>query len=159
ATQGEVCSPANINSPSQIVIAGDSAAIDRACDILKIKGAKRAIRLNVSAPFHCALMMPAQEKLADDLHGVNYAAFEFPIFHNVDAGENIDPTVVAGKLTSQVSSSVRWLASVQNMIREGVDRFIEIGPGKVLTGLVRQISRDVPYANIENSESLKEVLQ
>lgn len=159
AAQGEVCSPANINSPSQIVIAGDSAAVDRACDILKEKGAKRAIRLNVSAPFHCALMMPTQEKLADDLGGLNYGAFEFPIFHNVDAGENSDPTVVAGKLTSQVSSSVRWLASVQNMIRAGVDRFVEIGPGKVLTGLVRQISRDVTYANIENSESLKKVLQ
>jgi len=159
AAQGEVCSPANINSPSQIVIAGDSAAIDRACEIMKEKGAKRSIRLNVSAPFHCALMMPAQEKLADDLDGLNYAAFKFSIFHNVDAGENIDPTVVAGKLTSQVSSSVRWLASVENMIRAGVDRFIEIGPGKVLTGLVRQISRDVTYANIENSQSLKEVLQ
>jgi [acyl-carrier-protein] S-malonyltransferase len=159
AAQGEICSPANINSPSQIVIAGDSAAVDRACDILKEKGAKRAIRLNVSAPFHCALMMPAQAKLADDLGGLNYAAFEFPIFHNVDAGENSDPAVVAGKLTSQVSSSVRWLASVENMMGAGVDRFIEIGPGKVLTGLVRQISRDVTYANIENSESLKEALQ
>ena len=159
AAQGEVCSPANINSPSQIVIAGDSAAIDRACEIMKEKGAKRAIRLNVSAPFHCALMMPAQAKLADDLGGLNYAAFEIPIFHNVDARENSDTAVVAGKLTSQVSSSVRWLASVENMIRAGVDRFIEIGPGKVLTGLVRQISRDVTYANIENSQSLKEVLQ
>jgi [acyl-carrier-protein] S-malonyltransferase len=158
AAQGQVCSPANINSASQIVIAGDADAIDRACEILKEKGAKRAIRLNVSAPFHCALMMPAQERLAADLQQLNYSAFAFPVFHNVDAAENSDASLVSDKLTRQVSSPVRWLESVENMIAAGANRFVEIGPGKVLTGLVRQISRDVTYANIENAESLKEAL-
>src|SRR6186713_832552 len=90
AAQGEVCSPANINSPSQVVIAGNSDAVDRACDLLKERGAKRAIRLNVSAPFHCALMMPAQERLKEDLESLSYGKFKFPIVHNADALINDD---------------------------------------------------------------------
>lgn len=159
AANGQICSPANINSPSQIVIAGNSEAIDRACEILKEKGAKRAIKLNVSAPFHCALMMPAEERLAADLGRLEYGDFAFPIVHNVDAAVNSDRSKVRENLTAQVSSPVRWLQSVETMTAAGVGRFVEIGPGKVLTGLVRQISRDVTYANIENLDSLKNTLE
>jgi len=159
AAQGQVCSPANINSPSQVVIAGNSEAVDRACEIVKNKGAKRAIKLNVSAPFHCALMMPAQEKLADDLKDLDYGDFVFPIFHNVDAAVNRDPRMVAAKLTEQVSSPVRWLQTVEAMADAGVEKFIEVGPGKVLTGLLRQIKRDAVYANVENTESLRNTLE
>lgn len=159
AAQGQVCSPANINSPSQIVIAGNSEAIDRACEILKAKGAKRAIRLNVSAPFHCSLMMPAQERLTSDLAGLGYHDPEFPIYHNVDAAENRECSGVAAKLATQVSSPVRWLQTIENMSSMGIERFIEIGPGKVLTGLVRQIRKEATYANIENTDSLRNTLE
>ena len=150
----QVCSPANINSPSQIVIAGNAEAVDRACEILKERGAKRAIKLNVSAPFHCALMMPAQDRLATDLAGLSYGEYEFPVVHNVDAEESTDSSAVAGKLTAQVSSPVRWLQTIRAMTAGGVTRFVEIGPGKVLTGLVRQIEKDSVYSNIEDTESL-----
>ena len=159
ASQGQVCSPANINSPSQVVIAGNSEAVDRACEILKEKGAKRAIRLNVSAPFHCALMMPAQKRLAVDLANLKYGEFAFPIVHNVDGAENRDSNAVCDKLTRQVSSPVRWLQTIENMDAGGVDRFVEIGPGKVLTGLLRQINREAVCANIENTESLRNTLE
>lgn len=159
AAQGQVCSPANINSPSQVVIAGNAEAIDRACDILKEKGAKRAIKLNVSAPFHCALMMPAQERLAEDLLQLGYGPFQFPIYHNVDAEPNDTFSVVTERLTQQVSSPVRWLDTIQNMSNAGVTKFIEIGPGKVLTGLVRQITKAAAYGNIEDSGSLSNTLE
>src|SRR3954471_11311240 len=103
AAQGQVCSPANINSPSQVVIAGNTEAIDRACEILKSKGAKRAIRLNVSAPFHCALMMPAQERLAADLAKLAYGSYQFQVVHNVDAEPRFDSVGVFDALTRQVS--------------------------------------------------------
>jgi len=159
AAEGQVCSPANINSPSQVVIAGNAEAVDRACEILKNKGAKRAIKLNVSAPFHCALMMSAQEKLAADLNELNYGDFAFPIFHNVDAAANSDSALVASKLTEQVSSPVRWLQTVEAMADAGTEKFIEVGPGKVLTGLVRQTKKDAVYANVENTESLRNTLE
>ena len=159
AAQGQVCSPANINSPSQIVIAGDSDAVDRACVLMKDAGAKRAIKLNVSAPFHCSLMMPAQERLAEDLAKLNYGNFEVPIVHNVDATANDDSGKVEDALTRQVSSPVLWLQSVRYLIGEGVDTFVEVGPGKVLSGLVRQIDRDVRVFNIENSESLGNTIE
>lgn len=155
AAQGQVCSAANINSPGQIVIAGNTKAIDRACQILKEKGAKRAIKLNVSAPFHCALMMPAQEKLAADLENIGYTDLRFPIVQNVDAEFNSESGNVKDALTRQVSSPVRWLQSVEKLIANGVDTFVEVGAGKVLSGLVKQINRDVRIMNIENSESLR----
>jgi len=159
AAQGQVCGPANINSPAQVVIAGNAEAVDRACEILKEKGAKRAIKLNVSAPFHCALMMPAQERLESDLTGLEYGEFAFPILHNIDAVVNVDASAVCERLTRQVSATVRWLQTIENMTANGVDKFIEIGPGKVLTGLVRQINRDAIYANIENTEGLRNTLE
>ena len=159
AAQGQVCSPANMNSPSQVVIAGNAEAIDRACEILKERGAKRAIKLNVSAPFHCALMMPAQERLEADLKELKYSSFASPIVHNVDAAANDDPANVCERLTRQISSPVRWLQSVKKMSENGVEKFVEIGPGKILTGLVRQIRKDAAYANVENTESLRSTLE
>lgn len=159
AAEGQVCSPANINSPSQIVIAGNTEAVDRACEILKNRGAKRAIKLNVSAPFHCALMMPAQERLAIDLGCLTYGELAFPVFHNVDATLNSDSAVVAAKLTEQVSSPVLWLQTIESMADAGVEKFIEVGPGKVLTGLVRQIRKEAVYANVEDFESLRSTLE
>ncbi|MBX3283259.1 MAG: ACP S-malonyltransferase [Acidobacteria bacterium] len=158
AADGQVCSPANINSPSQIVIAGNTEAVDRACELAKPKGAKRAIKLNVSAPFHCALMKPAEEHLKADLAALEYGEFAFPVVQNVDAEPNADPRSVGEKLERQVSQSVKWLQTIQRLSREGVERFVEIGPGKVLTGLVRQIEKDAVYSNIENTQSLRENL-
>ncbi|HEX6125440.1 MAG TPA: ACP S-malonyltransferase [Pyrinomonadaceae bacterium] len=159
AAQGDVCSPANINSPSQVVIAGNSEAVDRACEILKGKGAKRAIKLNVSAPFHCGLMTPAEERLDVDLQELNYGNFRFPIVHNVDAEPNDDPAKVAEALKRQVSSPVKWLQSVEKLRSLGVGKFIEVGPGKVLSGLLRQIDREAVAANVENTESLRLALE
>lgn len=158
AAEGQVCSPANINSPSQIVIAGNAEAVDRACEILKAKGAKRAIKLNVSAPFHCALMMPAQEKLATDLENISYQDLRFPIIHNVNAEANQSGAKVKESLTKQVSSPVRWLQTIEFLVSNGVETFIEVGTGKVLSGLVKQINRDVRCLNVEDQESLKNSL-
>lgn len=154
AAQGQICSSANINSPSQIVIAGNAEAIDRACEILKEKGAKRAIKLNVSAPFHCALMMAAQERLSADLQTISYSEFQFPIVQNVDAQINSDSNKVCEALTKQVSNPVRWLQSVENLVKLGVETFVEVGAGKVLSGLVKQINREARLLNVENTESL-----
>lgn len=159
AARGEVCGPANINSASQIVIAGNATAVDRACEILKAKGAKRAIRLNVSAPFHCSLMVPAQERLANDLDDIHYGEFRFPVVHNVDAERNTDAAKVAELLTKQVSLPVRWLQSVEKLIAAGVETFVEVGPGTVLSGLVRQIDRDAKVLNVEDAASLRNTLE
>ncbi|NNE65881.1 MAG: ACP S-malonyltransferase [Pyrinomonadaceae bacterium] len=158
AAEGEVCSPANINSPKQTVIAGHVAAVERACELLKDAGARRTVMLNVSAPFHCALMMPAQERLAADLDLIEFGDLDFPLAENVSACLNTEAERVATALTEQVSSPVRWLEIVENLIKEGADRFVEIGPGKVLSGLVRQISRDVAYFNVTDQESLRNTL-
>lgn len=159
AAEGEVCSPANINSPAQIVIAGSADAVDRAIEILKERGAKRAIKLNVSAPFHCDLMFPAQEKLAKDLAQIEFKNLQFPIIENVTAEANTHGERVRMALTEQVSSPVRWAQSVENLIVQEVTTFVEVGAGKVLSGLVRQINRDVRCLNVENSESLRNTLQ
>lgn len=159
AAQGQVCSPANINSPAQIVIAGNSEAIDRAIEILKERGAKRAIKLNVSAPFHCALMKPAQERLAEDLQKINFENLRFPVIENVSAEANSDGERSRDALIRQVSAPVRWADSIENLINEGIETFVEVGAGKVLSGLVRQINRDVRCMNVENSDSLKNTLE
>lgn len=158
AKQGQVCSAANINSPSQVVIAGNTEAIDRAIGILKERGAKRAIKLNVSAPFHCALMLPAQEKLAADLQEIDFKDLTVPIIENFSAESNVKGERVRTALTEQVSKPVRWAQSVENLIVEEVKTFVEVGAGRVLSGLVKQINRDVRILNVENSTSLKEAL-
>jgi [acyl-carrier-protein] S-malonyltransferase len=159
AAQGQVCSPANINSPAQIVIAGNSEAIERAIEILKERGAKRAIKLNVSAPFHCALMKPAQEKLFGDLQEIAFNDLSSPVIENVSAEANTDGERAREALTKQVSATVLWADSVENLIIKKVETFVEIGAGRILTGLVRQINRDVRCLNVENSESLKNTLE
>ena len=153
--QGEVCSAANINSPAQIVIAGDATAIDRAIPVLKERGARRAIKLNVSAPFHCALMKPAQDRLAADFEKAGFRDLAVPVVTNVDAQPVVSGTEARDSLVRQVSQPVRWLESVEFLINQGVQTFVEIGPGKVLSGLVRQINRDVRCVNVEDTASLR----
>lgn len=155
ASEGQVCSAANINSPGQIVIAGDASAVDRAMVLLKERGAKRAVKLNVSAPFHCALMRPAQDRLAADLTRISFADLKAPLITNVDASV-IDRGVQAkDALVRQVTQPVRWLESVEFLAVHGVQSFVEIGPGKVLSGLVRQIDRSLCCVNIEDEASLR----
>jgi len=159
AAEGEVCSPANINSPAQIVIAGNAEAVDRAIELLKQRGAKRAIKLNVSAPFHCDLMFPAQERLAADLARINFQDLRFPIIENVSSDANTKGARVRDALTEQVSNPVRWAQSVEFLLAEEVETFTEVGAGKVLCGLVRQINRDVRCLNVENLKSLRSSLE
>jgi [acyl-carrier-protein] S-malonyltransferase len=154
AQAGEVCSPANINSQNQIVIAGHAGAVDRAIALLKERWSKRAIKLNVSAPFHSALMMPAQERLAAELEKLEFHDLRLPLVTNVDASVITKGEDARESLVRQVSSPVRWLESVQLLIKEGVQTFVEVGPGKVLCGLVRQIERSANCLNVGDAESL-----
>jgi [acyl-carrier-protein] S-malonyltransferase len=159
AAQGEVLSPANLNTHSQIVIAGAAAAVDRALQLAKSHGARKAVQLSVSAPFHCALMQPAQERLAKDLGHIAFGNPEYPLINNADASELRSGDAIAGSLSRQVCSSVRWTESVQKLIAAGVQLFVELGPGKVLCGLIRQIDRTVKTANVEDPPSLAQTLE
>ena len=156
--EGEICSAANINSPGQIVIAGSAAAVERALPILKERGAKRAIPLKVSAPFHCALMLPAQERLAADLDQIEFKDLSVPLVTNVDAAVIRTGAEARASLVRQVSSPVRWRESVELLAREGVGLFVEVGPGKVLSGLVRQTYGAARVANVEDAASLTAAL-
>src|SRR5215218_9238550 len=158
ARAGEVCSPANLNSPGQIVIAGSAAAVERALPLLKERGAKRAIPLKVSAPFHCALMLPAQERLAADLDRIELKDLGVPLVTNVDAAVIRTGAEARSALVRQVSSPVRWRESVELLAREGVGLFVEVGPGKVLGGLVRQTAPGARAANVEDAASLEAAL-
>lgn len=155
AAQGEIVSPANFNSPGQVVIAGHSGAVERAMELARARGAKRALPLPVSAPFHCALMEPAGYRLREVLAGITVSELQLPVVSNVEALPNRDASRVRDLLVSQVSAPVRWDESVQAMVELGVDRFIEIGPGKVLSGLVKRIARGVTTQNVEDCASLK----
>jgi [acyl-carrier-protein] S-malonyltransferase len=157
AAEGEVCSAANLNSPEQTVISGHAGAVKRATEIASQLGAKRAVILPVSAPFHSALMMPAQERLAKDLATVQFSDLRFPLVTNVDTIEKGEEARNA--LIRQVSMPVRWEESVRLMIDEGVNTFVEVGPGRVLTGLLRQIERSVAALNIEDEKSLATTLE
>ena len=150
----QICSVANSNSPNQVVIAGNTEAVDRAIELLK-GVAKRVIRLNVSAPFHCALMKPAQEKLAPHLERLTFNEPQMPVVTNVDARATTAPDELRGALLRQVSSPVRWLESMQLLLAKDVGTFIEVGPGKVLSGLMRQTNRDVKCLNVEDAASLE----
>ncbi len=158
ASEGQICAPANINTPNQVVIAGNFEAIERASKLLKTSGAKRVSRLNVSAPFHCLLMRPAQERLAPVLAGLKLSDPQISLVSNVDAQTTSTKAEARQKLIDQVSSPVRWLESIELMISEGVDTFVEVGPGRVLSGLIRQISRQVKCFNVEDSASLRQTL-
>lgn len=155
AAQGEVVSPANFNSPGQIVIAGHVGAVNRVIEIAKGKGFRKAMLLPVSAPFHCALMKPAAERLAEVVEALQSGAMKAAVVSNVEAKPNQDSARVKELLVAQVCSPVLWEQSVQEMAALGVDRFIEIGPGKVLSGLVKRISKDVSVANVEDTNGLK----
>ncbi|HYY95989.1 MAG TPA: ACP S-malonyltransferase [Pyrinomonadaceae bacterium] len=152
--EGEVCAPANSNSPGQIVIAGSAAAVERAIPLLKARGAKRAVPLKVSAPFHCALMLPAQERLAEDLSRVEFKDLSVPLVSNVDARAVCAGAEARASLVRQVSSPVRWRESVELLAGEGVETFVEVGPGKVLCGLVRQTAPQSRCLNVQDAASL-----
>jgi len=154
ASKDQVCSVANMNSPNQVVIAGHTEAVDRAIESLK-GVAKRVIKLNVSAPFHCALMKPAQDRLATDLEALTFDEPAIPVVTNVDARATVAPNELRDALVRQVSAPVRWSESMQLLVQQGVDTFVEAGPGKVLTGLMRQINRDVKTLNVEDAASLE----
>jgi len=155
AAQGEVVSPANFNSPGQIVIAGHATAVNRAIDIAKSRGFRKAMLLPVSAPFHSALMVPAGERLADVLQQIHLADMKTPVITNVEAAQNMDSSRVRELLVAQVSAPVKWDSSIREMVRLGVTSFLEIGPGKVLSGLVKRIDKEVVTANIDDSAGLK----
>jgi [acyl-carrier-protein] S-malonyltransferase len=153
-SQGQVCSVANFNSPGQMVIAGNTEAVDRAVEALS-GVAKRVIKLKVSAPFHCALMKPAQDRLAADLERLEFKEPAMPVVTNVDARATTAPGELRDALVRQVSAPVRWVDSMQLLIEQSVGTFVEAGPGKVLSGLMRQINRDVKTLNVEDAASLE----
>ena len=154
--------PANINSPSQIVISGEAAAVQRAADLAKSKGAKRAIMLPVSAPFHCALMQPAQDRLAQDLHQLQFKDSQFPVVKNIDANPTTSGEQAREALIRQVTGAVQWVKTVQRLFSESVTHFVEVGPGKVLCGLTGQVGKDakreVLCSNVEDFASLEKTL-
>jgi [acyl-carrier-protein] S-malonyltransferase len=153
-----VVSPANLNSPDQTVISGATAAVERAADLCKQAGAKRTVMLQVSAPFHCALMQPAQDALAADLKTITFNDPAFPVAANVDARLLTHAADVPDCLIRQVTGSVRWVECVQLLIAQSATHFIEVGPGKVLSGLMRQIDRNQKTTNVEDSASLEKTL-
>jgi [acyl-carrier-protein] S-malonyltransferase len=157
AAQGEVVSPANLNSPGQIVIAGTTAAVARAGEIARQRGAKRVLSLNVSAPFHCALMQSAQDRLSVDLDATRVQDLQVPLVNNVNAQVVTSASAVREGLRQQVTAPVRWESSMQRLRAEGVDFFVEVGPGKVLSGLLRQIDRAATCLRVEDSATLGEV--
>jgi [acyl-carrier-protein] S-malonyltransferase len=159
AAQGEVCSPANINSPEQIVISGNTAAVERGAKLADERGAKRAKLLQVSAPFHCSLMKPAQDRLEVDLNALKMQRPVYPVVCNVGASLVSDEMQARTTLVRQVTGSVKWDPSMRLLIADGVQTFVEIGPGKVLCGLMRQIDRSKACLNVGDEASLKKTLE
>jgi len=163
AAQGQVCQPANLNSPEQVVIAGHREAVERAAEIARSKGAKRAVMLPVSAPFHSSLMMPAQERLAEELNRLSFSDLKFPLATNSDARLISSGDEARSSLIRQVSSPVRWEEIVRLLLEQGVTKFVEVGPGKVLCGLIRQINKqvgkDIVLLNVEDKASLEATCQ
>lgn len=155
AAQGEVVSPANFNSPGQIVIAGATGAVNRAIEIAKGRGFRKAMLLPVSAPFHCAMMKPAADRLSEVLSGIAVSDMALPVVANATAKANCDMNQVRPLLVTQVCAPVLWEQSVTEMVAQGVTRFVEIGPGKVLCGLVKRITKEVESCNVEDLSGLK----
>ena len=158
AAQGEVCQAANINSPEQIVISGHAGAVGRAIKLATERGAKKAVSLPVSAPFHCALMQPAQDRLARDLGALSFQNPSCPVVCNVDAAVITSAEAARDALIRQVTGAVRWEPSVRLLIEKAVGLFIEVGPGKVLWGLMRQIDRSKACATVGDEASLQKTL-
>lgn len=155
AAQGEVCQAANDNDPTQVVVSGAKAAVERAAEIAKEKGARRAVMLPVSAPFHCALMQPAADVMAEALAGVEIKAPAVPVIANVRAAAVSDPDEIRKLLVEQVTGSVRWRESVQNMAADGVAEFWEVGAGKALSGMIRKIDRGNAVRAVGTPEDVK----
>jgi [acyl-carrier-protein] S-malonyltransferase len=159
AAQGGVCGPANINSPEQVVISGNTAAVERAAKLADERGAKRAKLLPVSAPFHCSLMKPAQDRLEEDLKTLTMHKPVYPVACNVDADFVNDDVRALDTLVRQVTGSVKWDQCMRLLVAQGVETFIEVGPGKVLCGLMRQIDRAKTCFNVGDEGSLKKTLE
>ncbi len=159
AADQDVVSPANLNSPEQTVVSGGAAAVKRAVEIASQSGAKRAVMLPVSAPFHCEMMAPAQKRLEPDLRAAKFHALKFPVVTNVDAEAISTGDEARDALIRQVTQPVRWLDSIHEMLEAGVVLFVEVGPGKVLTGLLRQIDRSIRACNVEDAASLEAALE
>jgi [acyl-carrier-protein] S-malonyltransferase len=158
AAQGEVVHAANLNSPDQIVISGNKAAIERAAELAKQRGAKRAIMLPVSAPFHCPLMQPAQDRLAADLRALTFHNPKVPVMCNVEASLVTTADQARDALIRQVTGTVKWDTSIRALASLGVRNFVEVGPGKVLCGLLKQIDRSLSCSNVEDEASLQKTL-
>ena len=158
AAAGEVCTAANDNAPGQVVVSGSVGAVGRAMEIAKAKGAKRAILLPVSAPFHCALLAPAADVMAEALAGVSMKPPKVPLVANVSAGPVTDPEEIRRLLVEQVTGMVRWRECVLTMRREGVDTVVEVGGGKVLSGLNRRIDADLGVLSVGTPETIEEFL-
>lgn len=159
AAQGEVVEAVNFNDPAQIVIAGLKDAVTRACVIAKAKGAKRALPLPVSAPFHSSLLKPAAERLRARLAEIALVAPRVPVLHNVDVHTHADPAEIRTALAEQAASPVRWVETVEAMVADGVTHLVEIGPGKVLQGLARRIAPELPAFAVTDAESLAATLE
>ncbi|MBX3278288.1 MAG: ACP S-malonyltransferase [Acidobacteria bacterium] len=159
AAGGEVCAPANFNTPTQTVIAGNTVAVERAVEACKQRGARRAVMLKVSAPFHCALMRPAQEAMTAPLSGTHFNALPVPLVNNVDAAFVTSGDAAREGLIRQISSPVRWTETIAALVSSGATTFVEVGPGKVLSGLVRAIDRDVRLLNVEDTASLTAAIE
>jgi [acyl-carrier-protein] S-malonyltransferase len=159
SAKGEVCEPANINSAEQIVISGNSGAVQRAAALATDRGAKRAVMLPVSAPFHCSLMKPAQHLLAADLQKLSFQNPRVPVACNIDAALVRDGDYSRDALIRQVTGSVKWNQLIHLLIAQGAERFIEVGPSKVLSGLMRQIDRSKSASNVGDEASLQKTLE
>jgi [acyl-carrier-protein] S-malonyltransferase len=159
AAQGQVVEPVNFNAPAQVVIAGHKAAVERACEAAKAKGAKRALSLPVSAPFHSSLLKPASDRLRDYMEKLAFSAPQIPLINNVDVAIVQDPDGIKDALVRQAASPVRWVETVQKMAAEGVTHVVECGPGKVLTGLTKRINGDLIGEAIVDQPSLDKVLE
>ena len=159
AAQGEVVSAANLNCPGQIVIAGDAAAVDRAIALCTAKGAKRAIKLPVSAPFHCALMKPAEMRLAMDLEKLPFADASVPVYRNVDGEPQTSAAAARDGLVRHVSLPVQWQKTLESMSRDGFDTFIEVGAGTVVSGLVKKTLKGARILNVEDAASLEKTME
>ncbi|HEY4547215.1 MAG TPA: ACP S-malonyltransferase [Pedomonas sp.] len=159
AAQGEVCTAANDNAPGQVVVSGHKAAVERAIEIAKGRGAKRALLLPVSAPFHCPLMQPAADKMAEALEAATILAPYVPVVANVTAAPVSNPDEIRRLLVEQVTGAVRWRESVEEMVRLGVTTFVECGAGKVLSGLVKRINRDATTVSVETPDDVEAFLK
>lgn len=153
-----IVEPANFNCPGQIVIAGEVKAVERAMELCKEKGARRTIKLPVSAPFHCKMLKPAGEKLAAELEKITFSDLKIPVVSNVTAEYNKDKSKIKDLLIRQVSSPVKWEESIVKMIENKVDTFVEIGPGKVLSSFIKKIDKSVKVLNVEDIESLNKTI-